>query len=216
MCTRCLFSLRRLFLLWFPGTWVLGWDDSHDLVSKFLEKSALGGFGHEVCNHVSRRAPFHRQLLVLDPICYKKISDVDMLRPLAARSFAVPLQEDGTLVVLVDDTLYPWASMKYRVQHIAGIKSSTPTSSASVELLVFNFCFVEVAMGNPRPIDSPPPVWPRMLGCTPNDPSTHHLSIPLPAALIISGRFLVPRRYLMRWAILAQSSLSGSLTLVVR
>jgi hypothetical protein len=60
-----LVSLWRLFLLWFPGTWVLGWDDSHYLVSKFLEKSALGGFGHEICNHVSRRAPFNCQLLVV-------------------------------------------------------------------------------------------------------------------------------------------------------
>jgi hypothetical protein len=85
--------------------------------------------------------------------------------------------------------------MKYRVQHIAGIKSFMLTSLASVELLVFSFSFVEVVMGKPCPMDSPPPVWPHILGCTPNNPSTHHLSIPLPAALIMSGRSLVPHRY---------------------
>jgi hypothetical protein len=98
-----LVSLWRLLLLRFPGTWALCWDYSHYLVSELLEKSALGGFGHEVCNHVSRRAPFHRQLLVLDSIVYKKVSVIDMLCVLAARSFSVPLQEDGTLVVMVDD-----------------------------------------------------------------------------------------------------------------
>ena len=108
-----LVSLWRLLLLTCPGTWALCWDYSHYLVSELLEKSALGGFGHEVCNHVSRRAPFHRQLLVLDPVGYKKISDVDMLRPLAARSFAVPLQEDGTLVVLVDDIVSDFISLGF-------------------------------------------------------------------------------------------------------
>jgi hypothetical protein len=78
----------------------LGWDDSHYLVWEFLEKSTLGGFGHEICNHVSGSTPFHRQLLVLDPIHYKEVSDVNMLCALAAQSFSIPFQEDGTLLFL--------------------------------------------------------------------------------------------------------------------
>jgi hypothetical protein len=106
--------------------------------------------------------------------------------------------------------------MKYLVQQIAGMQSSTATSSASVELRVLSFCLVDVTMGNPRPNDSPPPVCPLISGCTAKDPSTHHLSMPVEAALNISGRVLVPQRYLIIWANLVQSSVSGSLTLVVR
>jgi hypothetical protein len=36
-------------------------------------------------------------------------------------------------------------------------------ASLSVELLVFNFCFVETEMGNPLPSVNPPPVCPRIL-----------------------------------------------------
>jgi hypothetical protein len=84
-------------------------------------------------------------------------------------------------------TSYPCAFMKYRVQHMAGMKSSAPTVSVSVELRVLIFCLVELTMGKPRPGDSPPPECPRMLGCTANDVSTHHFKMPLPLAVRISG-----------------------------
>jgi hypothetical protein len=35
--------------------------------------------------------------------------------------------------------------------------SSTPTNSLSVEIIVFNFCFVETEMRNPLPSVNPPP-----------------------------------------------------------
>ena len=47
--------------------------------------------------------------------------------------------------------------MKFLVQRIDDMKSSTQTISDSVELLVFNFCFVEDDIGNPVPIDILPP-----------------------------------------------------------
>ena len=85
-----------------------------------------------------------------------------------------------------------------------------------MELPVFSFCFVELTIVNPVPINRTPPVCPIMFGCTMNDPSIHHFSIPLLLALRISGRFLVPMIYFIRWINLAQSLLSGSLTLVAR
>ena len=106
--------------------------------------------------------------------------------------------------------------MKYLVQHTAGMQSSTATISDSVELRVLSFCFVELTMGKPLPMLRPPPVCPRISGCTPNDPSIHHLSIPPPLALKVRGNFLVPLMYFIRWVNLDQSSVSGSLTLVVR
>ena len=64
---------------------------------------------------------------------------------------------------------------------------------------MFRFCFVELTMRNPIAIDRPSLVFPLMFGCTTNDPSIHHFSIPLPLALIISVRFLVPLIYFVRW-----------------
>ena len=117
---------------------------------------------------------------------------------------------------MLSRTLYPCASKKYRVQQIAGMKSSAPTISVSVELRVFSFCLVELTIGNPLPKDSPPPECPRMFGWTANDASTHHFRMPLPLALRIRGIDRVPLRYFMRWLSFFQSSLSGARTLVVR
>jgi hypothetical protein len=106
--------------------------------------------------------------------------------------------------------------MKYRVQHITGMKLSAPTIYVSVELLVLSFCLVEITMGNPHPKDRPPPECPRMLGWTANDASTHHFKMPLPLALTISSIIQVPLMYLIMWTNLVQSSLSGSRTLIVK
>ena len=54
---------------------------------------------------------------------------------------------------------------------IIGIMSSTPTNSLSVVLLVFSFCLVDFEIG-------PPPVCPRIFGCTANEASTYHISNP--------------------------------------
>ena len=84
-------------------------------------------------------------------------------------------------------TPYPWAVRKYWLQTTIGIMLSTPTSSLSVELCVFNFCLVELTIGNPLPIVNPPLVWLHILGCTANEASTCHINTPLPSALRIRG-----------------------------
>jgi hypothetical protein len=99
---------------------------------------------------------------------------------------------------------------------MAGMKSSAPKISVSVELRVLSFCLVELTMGNPHPRDNPPLECPRMLGCTANDASTHHFRVPLPLALRISGIVRVPLMYLIKWTKLFQLSMSGAHTLVVR
>ena len=55
-----------------------------------------------------------------------------------------------------------------------------------------------------------------MLGWTANDAYTHHLKIPLPLALRISGSMRMPLMYLIMWAILAHLSSYSALTIVVR
>ena len=71
-------------------------------------------------------------------------------------------------------------------------------------------------MGNPRPKYNPPPEFPRMLGWTENDASTHHFKIPPLLELRISGSVRVPLMYFIMWTNLAQLSRSGDRTIVVR
>ena len=113
-------------------------------------------------------------------------------------------------------TSYPWASNHYLVHITAGIQSSTAKISVSVDIFVFRFCFVELAMVSTLIIDRPPPVRTLIFGWTVNDPSIHHFSMPLPLALSIICRFLVPLLYFIRWTNLSQLSLAGSFTLVVK
>jgi hypothetical protein len=94
--------------------------------------------------------------------------------------------------------------------------SSTPTTSLSVELLVFNFCFVKTEKRNPLPIVSLPPVCMRMFGCTANEASMYHINSPLLSAPKTRGQSRSPLKYSIRWQSFNQSLVSGALTLVVR
>ena len=67
---------------------------------------------------------------------------------------------------ILSEKLKPWASQTYSVQNNWGIRSSTATSSASVDLLVFNFCLLDAEYTVPFTIHIPPQcgfschVWP--------------------------------------------------------
>ena len=96
------------------------------------------------------------------------------------------------------------------------MKFSTPTISVYVELRLLSFCLVEPAMGNPHPIDSPPPECPPMLGWTAKDASTQNLKIPLPFSLRIRGSVRMPVEYCISHTNLSQSSSLGYQTLIVK
>ena len=76
-------------------------------------------------------------------------------------------------------TLYTCDATKELVHKIAGMETSTPTISVHVDIFVMSFYFVELTIGNQRPKDKPTPEYPRMLGWTANDASTHHLKFHL-------------------------------------
>ena len=63
-------------------------------------------------------------------------------------------------------TFYPCAAMKYWAQQMAGMKSSTPTVSVSVNFFVLIFCFMELTIMNLLPKDKPLPECPCILGWT--------------------------------------------------
>jgi hypothetical protein len=112
-------------------------------------------------------------------------------------------------------TWYHWASMKYQVQQIAGMKSLAPTISDSVELRVLSFCLVKLTRRNPLCKDRPLPLCSCMLEWTANAASIHHFKMPVPLALRIRGRMHVPLRYFIRWTSFLQSSLLGAHTLII-
>ena len=71
-------------------------------------------------------------------------------------------------------TPQPWYYKKFLVQRTDDISWSTPKISHSVELLVLSFCLLNTDIGNPRPIVSPHPVCPLILGCTACEPSINN------------------------------------------
>ena len=87
--------------------------------------------------------------------------------------------------------------------------------SVFVEILVLKLCFMEITIGDTHPKYKPPNECPRILGWNENYASTHHLKIPLPLVLRVSGSLYVPLMYHIICTNLPQSSLSGTCTLVV-
>eukprot|EP00957_Ditylum_brightwellii_P065759 4988619-Ditylum_brightwellii.AAC.2 len=70
-------------------------------------------------------------------------------------------------------TAYPCASMKYPVQSTRGIKLSMLAILASVEILVFSFCLLELKNAATLSSIITPPKWLLMLGWTAKGASTH-------------------------------------------
>ena len=83
-----------------------------DQSPKFTEQRTLKRLRKEISNRVlGRTTALYRCLLFLDPIGDEEVSHVDMLRSLARREFPILLQEDGALVVLVDDVLLDFVAL---------------------------------------------------------------------------------------------------------
>ena len=81
---------------------------------------------------------------------------------------------------------------------------------------MFSSCFIDIEMKDPFLSEAVPPVWILVLGWTPKEPSTHHLTMLVESALKIRGRVGVARKYLIKRTRLVQSSSSAQITLVIR
>ena len=98
---------------------------------------------------------------------------------------------------------YPCSWRKYRVHRTAGILSFTPTTSASVELVVFIFCLLDAPFIIPRPNVMYATVWLRISLCTVNAASMNHSFWSSLSASIVRRRNLVFLRYLItQWIFL--------------
>ena len=118
--------------------------------------------------------------------------------------------------MILFSTVCPCASMKYFDQIAWGNASSAPTSSPSVELRTFTFCFVEVLVVAPFPKVMTVPVCPLQSGCTVYEASTYHLMVDRSSTFRVNFKYNVPRRYCSTLRSFSQLSSSGFLTQVVR
>ena len=76
--------------------------------------------------------------------------------------------------IVVASTCCPCAATKFLVHSTCPIASSTATNSASVELLVFSFCFHKAVYVAPFLSVIYIPIWLLMSGCTVFELSNHH------------------------------------------
>ena len=107
---------------------------------------------------------------------------------------------------------FTW-SLQYRlVRFINPITSLTPTSSDSVELLVFTFCPDNPEIGDSVPRVNQYPVWPFMSMWTANEASMLHTIFLEPSDSRIKGRWIVAHTYQTSLPSFFQSSIFGHFT----
>ena len=106
--------------------------------------------------------------------------------------------------------------MKYLDHRHQGKASYAPTISDFDELLPFLFCFRDIYIINPDPMDIIAPVWPLQSGCVTKGASTNHLMTLMMSDLSMRSRCRLPLMYLNTPTSLPQSSSYGILTRVHR
>ena len=72
-------------------------------MSKLDEGSALERFGQEIDNHLLCRTILHGQVAIGDTVGNKEIAHVKMSCMLGTQQSAILFEEDGTLIVLMED-----------------------------------------------------------------------------------------------------------------
>ena len=166
----------------FSRSWVWLLYNPHDNVSELPVWSTLIRLSKKTSHHGIGWTPVHQHFFLLDYVCNKKyrmwmcffLLPLDAL-PFFSRSISLLLSRK----MMFSWTTYYWASKKFPVQIIPGMKSSTLTNSVSVELRVFRFCFIESDIGKTIPIQRPLTERPCIFGWTPYDPSIHHFDTPV-------------------------------------
>lgn len=135
--------------------------------------------------------------------CTKKI----YFCSLRIRCLPVLFQQDYTFVILINKARLHIIPLLF-LQEISNIACPYyRVSSASVELVILSFCFLEKLIGIPDPLQS---------SCTTYDVSIHHVAMVIDSAESIRGIFIVPFRYCRTLFSFPQSSLSEARTLVVK
>jgi hypothetical protein len=161
----------QVYCLWIPTEYL-------DKIEWFLLKKSA------TMSPVGQYSTLNSPLVILSKTKKCRMSMCHVLRPLEALPFfANRMALWLSWKTALSHTLNTCASRKLQVQMTSGIPSSTPTSSASVELLVLRHCFQDIEYTDLFLSDIVPPVWLLMSGCTANDASIHHL-MAIPSSIL--------------------------------
>ena len=122
-----------------------------------MELGSSCGFGEVVCNHIISGTELYCQIVLIHLVLHEEVPYIDVASTVRRACFAILFKEDGTPVVLVEDILL---YIKHLCFHntIPIVPLSTVTSLASVELLLFGFCFLLADNTDPSPKVKDPPV----------------------------------------------------------
>ena len=128
--------------------------------SHLLEGNTLHGFCKDISPHCLHGTVFYTNLSTVDLAFDKKISHMDVFCFFKMEAFPLFLGFIAltlSCIIIFVEIVKPWASRKYLVKITCVRASSTPVSSAYVELLKFNFCLHEKFVMAPSPSTTIPP-----------------------------------------------------------
>ena len=92
---------------------IIDWYDSHGQVYKILKETYLHRLGHTISYYVVCVVPLYIKFLLTDTVSYEKEMNVDVLGTLAIWWLPIIIQENGALVVLVNNSLHELVSLSF-------------------------------------------------------------------------------------------------------
>ena len=98
------------------GAWsrnVSTWACPRRTERNFRKREPCNGFVKKVGKHVRRRTVDDVDVSVLGVVSNEEIPNIDVAQALPTRGLAVPLHFDGTFIILVEDCLRDWVSLRF-------------------------------------------------------------------------------------------------------
>ena len=88
--------------------------DNKDDITTMMRLRSLQFFREIITNHVQSGTELYRCLLLHDTISDEIVPDIDVARPIATLSFAIILQFNGTLIILLDNLIMDVVSILFQ------------------------------------------------------------------------------------------------------
>ena len=93
--------------------YVISVDTKND-ITKTTKLISLQFLCEIITNHVQSGTELYRCLLLHDTISDEIVPDIDVARPIATLSFAIILQFNGTLIILLDNLIMDVVSILFQ------------------------------------------------------------------------------------------------------
>lgn len=85
-----------------------------DKIAKLDELGPLESLCEKICNHVMGGTICNLNFFLCNAISYKKVTNIDMACPFAARGSAIVAEENGTLIILVSNGVHVGKSLSLK------------------------------------------------------------------------------------------------------